>query len=42
MFVFRYLIGIEGVVLATPFAEIVSAVLAIILFTGFIRKLDHA
>ena len=39
MFIFRALIGVQGVVWATPFAEIISAVLAVGLYLGFLKKL---
>lgn len=40
MFVFRSMIGIQGVVWATPFAEVVSAVVALMLFFSFWKKLE--
>lgn len=41
MFLLKDLIGIEGVVIATPLAEIFSAVLALILFAVFMKSLQN-
>jgi len=39
MFVFESFAGVSGVVWATPFAEIVSAGIALVLFLRFMKKL---
>lgn len=39
MFVFKSFMGMSGVVWATPFAEVVSAAVAAVLFTVFMRSL---
>lgn len=41
MFIFRSMIGIQGVVWATPFAEVVSATVALVLFFTFVKKLKR-
>lgn len=40
MFVFRVFYGAEGVCIATPFAEIVSVFIAVILYLNFIGKVN--
>ena len=42
MFIFNSLIGVQGIVWATPFAEVISAVLAVVLYLGFLKKLRAA
>lgn len=42
MFVLRAMIGVDGVCWATPFAEVVSAVIAVILYFSFMKKLTPA
>lgn len=41
MFVFKSFIGMYGVVWATPFAEVVSAAVAVVLFFSFMRSLQQ-
>ena len=41
MYVFKMLLGLNGVTLATPFAEVTSAITAAILYTRFRRQLSE-
>ncbi|MDD5940635.1 MAG: MATE family efflux transporter [Lachnospiraceae bacterium] len=41
MFVFKSFIGAAGIVWATPFAEIVSAAVAVVLYVTFMKKLPE-
>lgn len=41
MFVFKSFMGMSGIVWATPFAEVVSAAVAIVLFFSFMRSLGR-
>ncbi|MDD5940755.1 MAG: hypothetical protein PUC46_08285, partial [Lachnospiraceae bacterium] len=41
MFVFKSFIGAAGIVWATPFAEVVSAAVAVVLYVTFMKKLPE-